>query len=173
MFSAASLFLRLSHFVCRVLYCLNNVLVSGASTQIARNSPPNFLLARVRILFQERASRHDHTRRAEPALKTVLFLESFLQWMEFAAIGYAFDRANLATIRLNSKCGTGLHRPAIQKDRACTAVCGVAANMRSGQREDLTDEMDQEKPRLYLSLTVSAVHFNADMFFCGHNYLVG
>src|SRR5580704_5278909 len=167
------LFLRLRHFVSRVLYRLDNVLVSGASTQIARNSPANFLLARVRILFQERASRHDHTRCAEPALKPVLFPKSFLQWMEFAVIGYAFDGANLATIRLHSKCGTGLHRPAVQKYRACTAVCGVAADMRSGQHQDVTDEMDQEKPRLYLSLMVPAVHFNANMFFCSHNYLVG
>jgi hypothetical protein len=45
--------------------------------------------------------------------------------------------------------------------------------MRSGQRQDVTDEMNQKKPRLYLSLTVSAVHFDANMFFCGHNYLFG
>ena len=84
----------------------------------------------------------------------MLFLKSFLQWMEFAVIGHAFDGANLATIRLHGKYGTGFHRPAIQKDRAGTAVCGVAANMRSGERQDVTDEMDQEKPRLYLSLMV-------------------
>src|SRR5580692_5147234 len=167
------LFLRLRHFISCVLYRLDNVLVSGASTQITRNAPPNLLLARVRILFQERASRHDHTRRAESALKPVLFLKSFLQWMEFTVIGHAFDGANLAAIRLHGKYGAGLHRPAIQKHRACTAVCGVAANMRSGERQDLTDEMDQEKPRLYFSLMVSAVNFRANRFFCGHNYLIG
>jgi len=100
----------------------------------------------------------------------MLFLKSFLQWMEFTVIGHAFDRADLVPIRLHSKYGTGLHRPAIQKDGACTAVCGVAANVRSGERQDLPDEMDQEKPRLYFSLMVSAVHSNANMFFCGHNY---
>jgi hypothetical protein len=29
--------------------------------------------------------------------------------------------------------------------------------------------MDQEKPRLYFSLMVSAVNFRANKFFCGHN----
>jgi len=126
----------------------------------------------MRILFQERASRHDHTRRAEPALKPVLFLKSLLQGMKFAVIRYAFDGANFATIRLHSKQGTGLYRPPIQKHCTRTAVCGIAANMRSGECQDVADEMDQEKPRLYLSLMVPAVHFEANMFFCGHSYLI-
>src|SRR5712672_2500667 len=96
------LFLRSRHFVSRVLYRFDDVLVSGASTQVARYSPPYFLLARPWIPFQERASRHDHTRRAEPALKPVLLLKSFLQRMEFTVIGHAFDGPNLATIRLHS-----------------------------------------------------------------------
>jgi hypothetical protein len=166
------LFLRSRHFVSRVLDRFDDVLVSGASTQIARYSPPYFLLARPRIPFQERASRHDHPRRAEPALKPVLFLKSFLQRMEFTIIGHAFDGSNLATIRLHGKYGTGLHGPAIQKHRARTAVGGVAANMRSGERQEVTDEVDQEKPRLYLCIMVPAVHFDPKMFFCGHIYFV-
>src|ERR1700736_5493150 len=108
------LFLRQRHLVRTVLYRLDDVLVSRAPAHIARNSPPNFLLAWARILFQERASRHDHARRAEAALKPVRLLESFLQRMEFAVVGHAFNGSNLATIRLHGKQGTGLHRPAIQ-----------------------------------------------------------
>jgi hypothetical protein len=172
MFFAASYFSRSRHFVRRVLYRFDDVLVSGASTQIARYSPPYFLFARPRIPFEERASRHDHARRAEPALKPVLLLKSFLQGMEFTVIGHPFDGSNLAAIRLHSKYGTGLHGPAIQKDSARTAVGGVAANVRSGKRQEVANEMDQEKPGLYLCLMVPAVHFDPKMFFCGHMYFV-
>src|ERR1700730_2554557 len=103
------LFLRSRHFVGRVLYCLDDVLVSGASTQVAGYSPANFQLARVRILFQKRTARQDHSGCAETALKAMLFLKTFLQWMEFAMIGHPFDGANLATIRLHRKQGAGLH----------------------------------------------------------------
>jgi hypothetical protein len=173
MFFAASLFLRSRHFVSRVLYRFDDVLVSCASAQITRNAPPNLLLAWVRILFQDRASRHDHTWGAESALQAVLFPKSFLQWMEFPVIGDPFDGANLAAIRLHSKYGTRFHGPAIQQYCACTAVCGVAANMRSGECQDLPNEVDQQKPRLYFSHLISAVHLYAKNFFCGHNYLIG
>src|SRR6202023_397056 len=139
------LFLRSRHFVGRVPHCLDDVLVSGASTQVAGYTPANFLLAWVRIFFQKRASRQDHSRRAETALKPVFFPKSFLQRMEFAVVGHSLDGANLATIRLYGKEGTGLHRPAIQQHGASTAACGIAANMRSGEPQDVSDEMDQKK----------------------------
>jgi hypothetical protein len=85
--------------------------------------------------------------------------------MELTIIGHAFDGPNLAAIRLHGKYGTGLHGPAIQKHRARAAVGGVAANMRSRERQEVADEMDQEKPRLYLCVMISAVHFDPKMFF--------
>src|ERR1700722_1951784 len=98
----------------------------------------------MRILLQERASRHDHARCAEAALKSVLFFKSFLQWMELAVLGHAFNSANLAAICLHGKKGAGLYRSAVQEHCACTAACGVASDMRSGERKHLTDEMNQE-----------------------------
>jgi hypothetical protein len=171
MFFAASIFLRSRHFVSSVLDRLDDVLVASASTQVSRNSPPNFLLAGVRILFQKRARRQDHARRAETALKPVLFLKSFLQRMKFAVIGHAFDGADFATIRLHGKYGTGFHRLTIQQYRAGTAAGGIAANMCSGKRQHITDEMDQKKSRFYLSLAIPAIHFDADKFFGGHKSL--
>jgi len=167
------LILQLRHFIRRVLYRLDDVLVSGASAHIARNSPPNFLLARVRIIFQERTGRHDHPWCTEPALQPMLFLESFLYRMEFAVLGHTFDGTNLATVRLHGKDSTGFYRPAIQQDCAGTAICRVATHVRSGQHQDFTDKMDQEKPWLDLSLVIPAVHLDANMFFGSHNYLAG
>ena len=103
------LFLSSRHFVGGVLYRLDDILVSGASAKIAGNSPANFLFARVRIFLQQRVSRHDHSRRAEPALQPMLFFKAFLQRMEFAIVGHAFDGPDLATIRLDGKHGAGLH----------------------------------------------------------------
>jgi hypothetical protein len=88
--------------------------------------------------------------------------------MEFAVVGDTFDGAYLATIRLHCKDSTRLHCPAIQKYRAGPTICGVAANVRPGERQDFTDEMDQEQAWLYLSLVIRAVHFYANMFFYGH-----
>ena len=91
--------------------------------------------------------------------------------MEFTVIGHALNGPNLATVRLYGEDSTGFHGPAIQKDGAGAAFCGVAANMGPSEHQDVSDEMNQEQSRFYLSLVVLAVHFHANVFFGGHNYL--
>ena len=112
-----------------VLHCSDDILVAGASTQIARNPPSNFLLARMRILLKQCAGCHDHARCAEAALKTVFLFEPFLNRMQFAVRRDALDRSKLAAICLHCKQGTRLYRFPIQKDGACAAVCCIASDM--------------------------------------------
>src|SRR5450755_809498 len=60
----------------------NDVLVTGAAAQVARQRPADFFLGRIRIDIEQRLGGHHHARRAEPALQAVLLLEALLQRMQ-------------------------------------------------------------------------------------------
>jgi hypothetical protein len=57
---------------------IDNVLVTGATAQITRDRLPYFLFVRPGVVFEKRKDRHQETRRAKPALKSMGFPESFL-----------------------------------------------------------------------------------------------
>src|SRR3990172_13316344 len=81
-FSAASVMVLGSlavHFVGGVAHRLDDVLITGAAADIARQSLTDFRLARPRVLAQQPVGTHQHTRRAESALQAVLAREAFLQ----------------------------------------------------------------------------------------------
>src|SRR5271170_4271677 len=88
-----------------ILYGLHNVLVSGTAAQVSGNPPANLLLAGVRVIAEQGIRRHQHARRAEAALQTMLFLKSLLQWMELTVLHQSFHREHLAAIGLHGKHG--------------------------------------------------------------------
>src|ERR1700739_229081 len=92
-----------AHFLSRILHGFHDVLVASAATEVPRNSPANVFLGRMRFFLKKATSRHDHARRAEPALEAVLFFESLLQRMQRAGVTNALDRSQFAAIGLNRK----------------------------------------------------------------------
>src|SRR5690348_354508 len=67
---------------CRGLDRLHDVLVSGAAAEIAFERVPNLFFAGIWVALKQIDRRHDHARRAEPALKPVLLPECRLERMQ-------------------------------------------------------------------------------------------
>ena len=95
-------------------------------------------------MFQQVLQRHDNARRAEPALHAVLLPQGVLQFVQ-AGLGVdAFDRGHLAAVGLYREHRTTLDRAAVEKHRARTALARVAAHLRAGEAERVTDEVDEK-----------------------------
>src|SRR5881397_2559315 len=77
----------------------HDVLVAGASAQVALEALADLLVAGVRILPEQVRCRDDHPRRAVPALQRVLLVEGTLERMQ-ATVRQALDRGDLGTVRL-------------------------------------------------------------------------
>jgi hypothetical protein len=124
---------RSGHFVSRVLDRFDDILVPRAATEIARNSPANFLLSGVRISFEKSFSGQNHSGRAEPALETMLLPEAFLERMKLSVVSHTFDRPNLLIICLHGKNRARFYRFPIKKNGTRAAIRRIATDMRSGK----------------------------------------
>ena len=88
-----------------------------------------------------------HGRRAVAALDAVLFPQRRLHLGERAVGREPFDRGDLRTVRLGREHRASLDRHAVQQDRAGTALAGFAADLRAGQPEVFTEEVDEQPVR--------------------------
>src|SRR6202035_5797673 len=61
--------------LCGELHCIDDFLISGAATEIARQRFADAILARGLIGLQKTVRRDDHPRRADPALGGAAFEE--------------------------------------------------------------------------------------------------
>src|SRR5690242_8388694 len=153
----------LAHLLGRVLHGLDDIDVARAAAQVPGDRLADFLLAGILVALEERARGHEHARRAESALQAVLLGEALLHRMELAALLQAFDRGDLAAVRLHGEHGARLHRLAVQVHRAGAAVAGVAADVGPGHAEVLADEVHEQESRLDFGLAHRAVDGDADL----------
>jgi hypothetical protein len=90
--------------------------------------------------------------------------------MQLPMLLQTFHRQYVAPIGLNSEERTGFDGFAIQEHRARPAVGGIAADVRASQAQDIAQEMDEEEPRLDLSLAGHAIDGDSNTM-CGHDHL--
>src|SRR5665213_725205 len=131
-------------------HCVHNMLISGAAAQVALEPMPDLLIARVGIAIQDLLRRHDHARRAEAALQSVLIPEGFLDLVQLAVGGgHAFDGQDLGAIALDREDGAALDGLAVQLHCAGPAQRRLAADVRTGESDHLAQVMNQEESGLY------------------------
>src|SRR5215831_12827995 len=152
-----------THLFGGVLHRLDDVHIAGAAAQVARDRLADLLLARVLVAREERAGGHEHSRRAEAALQTVLLGETLLHRVELASLLQSLDRGDARAVGLHRENGAGLDRVAVEVDRARAAVRGVAADMRAGHAEGLPQKVHQQQPRLDFRLARRAVYRDFDL----------
>src|ERR1041384_5300962 len=128
-----------------VLDGFDDLVVAGAAAQVARDAVADLGLARLRVAGEQRARRHQHAGRAEPALQAVLLPEALLQRVQRAAGGEALDGLDRRPVGLDREHGAALDRLAVEANRARAAARGVAADVRAGQPEVLADEVDEQR----------------------------
>src|SRR5438477_6854587 len=90
--------------------------------------------------------------------------ERLLDRMQRVARGEALDSHDLCPARLHCKHGARLDRTAVKMDGAAAALAGVAANMRSGEAELITQEVGQK--RAVFDFAGARLAVNIEFYFC-------
>ena len=112
----------------------HDVHVAGAPAEVARQPDADLLVARPRVLLEQRADRHQDARGAEAALKPVLLVKRLLNRMKVLGVGrQALDGGDLATVDLDGQEQARPHRHAVEQDGAGAADAVLAPHVRPRQ----------------------------------------
>src|SRR6478609_6822368 len=79
---------------------LDDVVIAGASADVAVERLADLFLARLRVVGEQLHRRHHHPRRAEAALQAVALAERRLHRVQLAVLGQALDGRDLAALHL-------------------------------------------------------------------------
>src|SRR6266436_10300512 len=91
---------------CQRRNCAHDVGIAGAAADVAGEVVTDFALRRIRVLLEQLADAHDHPRRAEAALQSVVLMECGLNRMQRAAARrQTFDGRDRCPV-----CHHGKHR---------------------------------------------------------------
>jgi hypothetical protein len=115
---------------------IDNLLVAGATAEIAINRRLNLVTGGIDIGFEESGADDEESRRAEAALATAGLGEALLNRMQMMAIGQTLDRGDRRAFSLSGKAETRQARLSIDLDCAAATCPHVAASLEP-QRPDL------------------------------------
>jgi hypothetical protein len=128
---------------------LDDILVTGASTQISLELGAYGFFVGIGMALHEIDCGEHHAGRTKTALQSVAVLERGLHRVQLAVSGgETFDGGYLRSIRLRGENRARLDRIAIDQDRAGTALTGVATDVRAGEAEIIANEIDQQRTRI-------------------------
>src|SRR5262245_51337081 len=147
----------------------DDILIAGATAEIAGNGDAHLLFGRVRIVAQELDERRQNPWRAEAALKPMVFMEGLLQGMQ--PVGRRRDALhgeNIMAVRLHREHQAGTRRALIEEDRACPANAVLAAEMGAGEAELVAAEISQRHADLDFFLVPLAVDGQRDFPLLSH-----
>ena len=85
-------------------------------------------------------------------------MKPLLERVQSSSLGKTFNRLDISSICLYGQECTRLDGLAIKQDRAGAAVTGVAADVRPGKSEFVTDKVNQKQPRLNIARIRLAVY---------------
>src|SRR5579884_838444 len=136
---------------------VDDVLVAGAATEVAVQRLSNLRLVGTPIALEQVDRRHDHSRRAIPALQAVLLDESLLDRMKRSIARQSLDGGEGGAVELDGKEGARLCRSSIDEDHTGAALAGVTPDMRAGQLQVVAEEVAQQQARLHVSLHPAAI----------------
>ena len=147
---------------------LDDVVVAGAAAEVARERLADLLLGRRRVALQQVGRSHDHARRAVAALQPVVLPERLLERMQRALLAHSLDRLDLGAVRLDGEQRARLDRLTVEVDRARAAVGRVAADVRAGEAERFTQEVDQEQAGFDVGALLSTIDGHRDPYGTSH-----
>src|SRR5256712_9146969 len=153
------------HVLGRPLDRLDDVVVARAPAQVTLELVPDQLLRWLGVALEHLVDRHDHARRAEPALEPVLLPESLLDRVQLAVLRQPLDRHDIGAVRLDGEEGAGLDGLTVHDDRAGAALARVTADVRAGEAHRLADIVDEEQTGLDFMAVALAVDRHLDWQF--------
>ena len=117
-----------------MLHCFDNVLVTGATAEVAFKLFTNFLLAGIGVFFAEVNCAQHHARGAETALQAMALLERGLHGVHGAiGLGQTLDGGNLRIGRLSQQHIARFHRVAVHDDGTSASLGGIATHEGAGE----------------------------------------
>jgi hypothetical protein len=127
--------LRAPHFCSSDLDRLDDFVVTGAATQIARQPVSDFCFRWVRVLCQQSARCNQNAGRTDSTLKRGFFDKHALQNVQVFAIRHAFDSLDLGCFRLSAEHKARTDQSAIQHDAARATIACAAPFFGPGEPE--------------------------------------
>src|SRR5262249_50089357 len=112
--------------------------------------------------------RHEHARRAEPALQGVAFLKRLLQRMHPGFGCQPLDGLDRGAISLHGEHQAGPDSHTVENNRAGAADAMLAAKMRARKTKVLAEEVAQMHARLSLARIALLIHGQFDAALSTH-----
>ena len=132
--------------------------VAGAPAQVSRQYFTNARFRSVGFVSEEGVGSRQHSRRAETALQRVVLPKRCLQGRQARRWAQAFDRDDRTAGCLYRKHQAGSDCCAIDDDGAGATYAMLAADMRTGQREVMSQTVGQRSSCLGSYLDPTAVY---------------
>src|ERR1051326_1539812 len=124
---------------------IDDVLIAGAAADIAFDAVADLVVSRIGIALDDLFGGHDHARSAEAALGGVLVPEGILHGIEAAVFGESFDGEDIAAVGLDGEHGATLDGLAVHVDSASAAQRGFAADVGTGESNDIAEVVNEEQ----------------------------
>src|SRR6266571_6239250 len=150
------------HHLTRGRNGVDNVLVPSAAADVPRDRGPNSVFRRRVFHSEELQSREHDPGSAEPTLEAVVCLERLLYGMEPTVLGEPLDCRDLAAVGLHRKHCARFDGMAVHEDGTCPAMARITADVGSRQPEFVSNEVDEQHPRLDRTRELPAVYRDRD-----------
>src|SRR5262245_46043951 len=141
----------------------DDVLIPGASAQVAADRLHDGVAVRVRVGAQELHRAHQHAGRAEAALQTMLLPKRLLHRVQRIGAAERLDGLDPRAVCLHCQAKARARGQTVEEHRAGAANPVLAADMGTGEAELMTQKVAQEEAWLDASLIADAVHGNRDL----------
>src|SRR5258705_2091779 len=138
-------------------------LVPRAAAVVPRNMQANFFARGFAVLAEEILRCHQHARCAETALQRVALVKRLLQRRKLLRVAQPFDGLHPAAVRLHREHQAAAHDLAVDPQGARAAYAVLAADMRPGEAELLSQEIHQVLARRHAPADLRAVDRQGDV----------
>src|SRR5512137_2023094 len=137
---------------------LVDLLVSGASAQLARERLRDLLPGGVRLPVEDPSRGHQHARRAVAALGRAMVGEGGLEGMELGAVPEPLHGGDRSIAALHRRHQAGERQIAVEEDGAGAALAELAPVLGTGQSQVLAEHLEERLVRVDEDLAPLVVH---------------
>jgi len=151
-----------------VLHSSDDLVVPGATAQIASEPESDVVLGRFRIVIKKRFGRDDEARRADATLERGVFQETLLHRVQAFRLGDAFDGGDFRALDFDAEHAARIHKAAVHDDIARAAVAVVAAFFRTGELELISQYFEEAVASVTKEIGFFTVDGCLNVSFLGH-----
>jgi hypothetical protein len=139
----------------------DDVLVAGASAEVAGQGTPDQLAGRIRLVAEKGFHGHQNPGRAKATLESMALVKRLLQRMQRVfSRRHTFDGRYAMAVGLDCEEQTGSDGPAVELDSAGAAHSVLTSQVRPGQACLVAYEIGQQKARFDRSSDDPAVNLD-------------